>query len=81
MNTNSTNVTIPGTSVPVPGILTSAGGTTYNGTSVNITPYFSGALNSTNLNGVPSAVNFLDGGAVSLQPPNIIEAGFQGSKQ
>lgn len=48
----------------VPGIL--AKDATFNGTKVNLVPYFSGALKSTNVgkdHGV--AVNFLDGGGAA----------------
>lgn len=53
------NYTMPNKNA-VPGILNPNG--TYNGTAVNLVPYFSGALNSTNRNGAPTSVNFLDGG-------------------
>ncbi|KDE04403.1 hypothetical protein MVLG_05193 [Microbotryum lychnidis-dioicae p1A1 Lamole] len=47
--------------VAVPGILNPNG--TYNGTAVNLVPYFSGALASTNRGGNSGvSVNFLDGG-------------------
>jgi len=49
----------------VPGILNP--NATYNGTAVNLVPYFSGAKNSTNVNGSAGSVNFLDdGGAAPL---------------
>ena len=49
----------------VPGIL--AQNPTFNGTAVNLAPYFTGALASSNRNGVATAVNFLDdGGAAPL---------------
>jgi hypothetical protein len=49
----------------VPGILNPHA--TFNGSSVNLVQYFSGALKSTNENGIPSSANFLDdGGAVPL---------------
>ena len=40
----------------------------YNGTNINLLPYFNGGLNSTNMGGTSGvAVNFLDdGGAVPL---------------
>lgn len=46
--------------VKVPGILAPG---TYNGTAVNLLPYFSGGLASTNNGGSSGGVqNFLDGG-------------------
>lgn len=54
----------PGSLVAVPGILANGTGE-YEG--VNLLPYFSGALASTNAGGMPKAVNFLDdGGATPL---------------
>ncbi|KAL8278756.1 hypothetical protein RQP46_008825 [Phenoliferia psychrophenolica] len=50
-------------SVAVPGILNPAG--SYMGTSVNLVPYFSGALASTNAGGVAVKKNFLDGGGAA----------------
>ncbi|KAH0550950.1 hypothetical protein GP486_007684, partial [Trichoglossum hirsutum] len=54
------NYTTPNVGVVVPGILAPG---TFNGTAVNLLPFFNGALYSTN-NGESegSAVNFLDGG-------------------
>ena len=54
------------TTVTVPGIL--AQGQSYNGTPVNLAPYFDGALASTNRGGsVGVSINFLnDGGAAPL---------------
>ncbi|SCV70171.1 BQ2448_1565 [Microbotryum intermedium] len=49
--------------VAVPGILNPNG--TYNGTVVNLVPYFSGALASTNRGGTGVSVNFLDGGGAA----------------
>ncbi|SCZ87274.1 BZ3500_MvSof-1268-A1-R1_Chr2-2g04740 [Microbotryum saponariae] len=50
--------------VGVPGILNPNG--TYNGTAVNLVPYFSGALASTNRGGNSGvSVNFLDGGGAA----------------
>lgn len=58
---NTTNTT---TNVKVPGILAPG---MYNGTMVNLLPYFDGSLKSTNRSGVATSVNFLDdGGAVPL---------------
>lgn len=49
----------------VPGILNPNG--TFNGVPVNLVPYFSGALLSTNSGGNAASVNFLDdGGAAPL---------------
>lgn len=58
------NYTQPNVGVAVPGILDPNG--TYNGTSVNLVPYFDGGLTSTN-NGSTAgvAVNFLDGGGAA----------------
>jgi hypothetical protein len=58
------NYTQPNVGVAVPGILNPNG--TYNGTAVNLVPYFSGALASTNQGGsVGVSVNFLDGGGAA----------------
>lgn len=46
----------------VPGILAPA---MYGGEEVNLLPYFNGCLLSTNVNNVPSSVNFLDGGGAA----------------
>jgi len=55
--------TKPNVGIAVPGILTSG---TYNGTAVDLLPFFDGALQSTNQGG-PSgvSVNFLDGGGAA----------------
>lgn len=59
------NYTKPNVGVSVPGILAKG---TYNGTEVNLLPYFNGGLASTNRGGSSGvSVNFLDdGGAVPL---------------
>jgi hypothetical protein len=46
----------------LPGILAPG---EYGGESVNLLPYFNGCLKSTNVNDVPSVVNFLDGGGAA----------------
>lgn len=46
----------------LPGILAPA---VYGGEDVNLLPYFDGCLISTNVNNVPSSVNFLDGGGAA----------------
>lgn len=60
------NYTTPNVGISVPGIL--AQGQSFNGTPVNLLPYFDGSLDSNNRGGsVGVAVNFLDdGGAVPL---------------
>lgn len=57
--------TQPNVGITVPGILAKG---TYNGTAVNLAPYFTGALESTNRGGSSGvSVNFLDdGGATPL---------------
>lgn len=57
------NYTQPNVGVSVPGILNPNG--TYNGTKVNLVPYFNGGLASTNDNGKAVARNFLDGGGAA----------------
>jgi len=59
------NYTQPNVGVQVPGILANG---TYNGTAVNLLPYFSGGLLSSNEGGSSGvSVNFLDdGGAAPL---------------
>ena len=61
------NYTQPNVGIAVPGILTAG---TYNGTKVNLLPYFDGTLKSSNRGGSSGmSVNFLDdgGAAVSIQ--------------
>ncbi|TDZ14117.1 hypothetical protein Cob_v012993 [Colletotrichum orbiculare MAFF 240422] len=57
------NYTTPNVGVKVPGILASG---TFNGTQVNLLPYFNGELASTNRGGSAGvSVNFLDGGGAA----------------
>jgi len=57
------NYTQPNVGVVVPGILTAG---MFNGTAVNLLPYFTGALASTNTGGLMgTSVNFLDGGGAA----------------
>lgn len=56
------NYTQPNVGVTVPGILAPG---EYGGEQVNLLPYFNGCLLSTNVNNVPSSVNFLDGGGAA----------------
>jgi hypothetical protein len=57
------NYTTPNVGIKVPGILAPA---TVNGTYVNLAPYFTGALASTNTGGSSGvSVNFLDGGGAA----------------
>lgn len=65
------NTAVIGNYTKNPGSLNAVPGILANGTGefagVNLLPYFSGALVSTNANGVAKAVNFLDdGGATPL---------------
>jgi hypothetical protein len=70
------NFTQPNVGVVVPGILAPA---VYGGEEINLLPYFSGCLNSTNRNDMPVSRNFLDGGGA---PPLIAGgAGADGSRQ
>ena len=62
------NYTTPNTGVAVPGILAPA---EYMGEQVNLLPYFNGCLLSTNVNDVPSSVNFLDGGGAAPLKQNM----------
>lgn len=58
------NYTATNTGVVVPGILSPG---TLNGTEVSLLQYFTGKFNTTNVNGSPGMVNFLDdGGAAPL---------------
>lgn len=57
------NYTQPNVGVSVPGILNPKG--MYNNTPVNLLPYFDGGLASTNVNGNPGVMNFLDGGGAA----------------
>lgn len=56
------NYTKPNVGIAVPGILAPG---MYNGEEVNLLPYFNGCLESTNVNGKPASVNFLDGGGAA----------------
>lgn len=57
------NYTKPNVGIKVPGILAPA---MVNGTAVNLAPYFTGALLSTNMGGsMGVSVNFLDGGGAA----------------
>ncbi|CAG8976396.1 hypothetical protein HYALB_00012543 [Hymenoscyphus albidus] len=72
------NYTQPNVGVSVPGILAAG---TYNGTAVNLLPYFNGGLASTNRGGnVGQAVNFLDGGGAAPLRSNM-PANDQSSNQ
>ena len=54
---------MPNVGIKVPGILAPA---TVNGTYVNLAPYFTGMLASTNMGGSSGvSVNFLDGGGAA----------------
>lgn len=64
------NYTQPNVGVAVPGILNPNG--TYNGTNVNLVPYFNGGLASSNRGGNAGvAVNFLDGGGAAPLTKNL----------
>jgi len=67
--------------IAVPGILNPNG--TYNGTAVNLVPYFTGALKSSNRGGASGvSVNFLDGGgAAPLSATPIMGANNASSNQ
>ncbi|TAQ87050.1 hypothetical protein B7494_g4635 [Chlorociboria aeruginascens] len=57
------NYTTPNVGIKVPGILTAG---EYNGTAVDLLPYFSGGLASSNAGGSSGvSVNFLDGGGAA----------------
>ena len=56
------NYTQPNVGIAVPGILAPG---TFNGEAVNLLPYFSGCLNSSNRNDMPAVRNFLDGGGAA----------------
>ncbi|KAF2498050.1 hypothetical protein BU16DRAFT_332828 [Lophium mytilinum] len=56
------NYTKPNVGIAVTGILNKG---TYKGEEVNLLPYFTGELDSTNFNGKAIAVNFLDGGGAA----------------
>lgn len=59
---------MPNTGVAVPGILAKG---QVDGKDVNLAPYFSGALASTNRKNKPTCVNFLDGGAAEPLKKNM----------
>lgn len=56
------NYTQPNVGISVPGILAPG---SYMGEQVNLLPYFNGCLKSSNVDGRPAAVNFLDGGGAA----------------
>lgn len=56
------NYTQPNVGIKVHGILAPA---VYNGVPVNLLQYFDGSGYTTNVNSVPSRVNFLDGGGAA----------------
>ncbi|KAL4967070.1 uncharacterized protein BDV14DRAFT_198168 [Aspergillus stella-maris] len=73
------NYTTPNTGVTVAGIATPA---VYNGTTVDLLPYFTGALNSTNLGGDHGASKpFLDNGAAAPLAANMPSNGDVNSAQ
>lgn len=56
------NYTQPNVGISVPGILASG---YYMGEKVDLLPYFNGCLKSSNQDGRPAAINFLDGGGAA----------------
>jgi hypothetical protein len=70
------NYTQPNVGIHVPGILARG---VFNGEAVNLLPFFSGCLNSTNRNGSALSRNFLDGGGAALLMQGL--AGTAGSRQ
>jgi hypothetical protein len=71
------NYTMPNVGVSVNGILNKG---TYNGTEVNLLPYFDGTLKSTN-RGSASAVSFLDDGGAAPLMKNMPSNGNMTSNQ
>lgn len=72
------NYTMPNVGIKVPGILAPG---MVNGTAVNLLPYFSGGLKSTNQGGSSGvSVNFLDGGGAAPLMKNM-PADDKSSKQ
>ena len=71
------NYTTPNVGVTVNGILAKG---MYNGTTINLVPYFDGSLNSTN-RGSPSFVNFLDDGGATPLMKNMPSNGNMTSNQ
>lgn len=64
------NYTQPNIGIPVPGILNPKA--TFNGTAVNLVPYFDGGLASSNDGGkMGVAKNFLDGGGAAPLKKNM----------
>jgi hypothetical protein len=72
------NYTQPNVGIAVPGILAKG---MYNGTAVDLLPYFNGSLKSTNANNTPSSVNFLDDGGAAPLMKNMPSNGNMGSNQ
>jgi hypothetical protein len=62
------NYTQPNVGISVPGILAPA---VFGGEQVNLLKYFNGCLLSTNVNNLPSSVNFLDGGGAAALMKNM----------
>ena len=73
------NYTKPNTGVAVNGILNPG---TYNGTAINLLPYFNGDLLSTNRGDVNgTSVNFLDDGGAAPLKMNMPSNGNQSNQQ
>jgi hypothetical protein len=74
------NYTKPNVGISVPGILKPGN---FNGTAVNLAPYFNGGFASSNDGGKEgSSINFLDGGgAAPLQKSMPADSDKQGSRQ
>ncbi|KAK7920969.1 hypothetical protein PG985_008991 [Apiospora marii] len=71
------NYTMPNVGIKVPGILAAG---KYEGTDVNLMPYFTGELASSNRGNKAVAINFLDGGAAEPLMKNM-PANDMNSKQ
>jgi hypothetical protein len=73
------NYTTPNVGVAVTGILNSG---TFQGTPVNLLPYFDGSLKSANRGGTNgTCINFLDDGGAAPLKQNMPSIGNQASKQ
>ncbi len=62
------NYTTPNVGVKVTGILNPG---TYNGTPINLLPYFDGGFVSTNNGSAPAVMSFLDGGGAEALKLNL----------
>jgi hypothetical protein len=72
------NYTLPNVGIAVNGILKQG---TYNGSDINLLPYFDGSLKSTNVGNTATNMSFLDDGGAAPLMKNLPSNGNQTSNQ